>query len=145
MLRKRKQEAQAAPAEPPPLELEEDDPDALPIFDLLPPQPAEATPQPEPEPPPLAHGVHPIGIHDLTRLAVDNDGRLYWDGKPVEVNRRLIMSRKQALGASVIAVLLAIAALGAAIQGAATAHDWSCRLGWSSQYCGSAMSAKIPI
>ena len=37
--------------------------------------------------------VHAVNAMDLTRLSIDNDGRLYWDGKPVEVRRRLMMSR----------------------------------------------------
>jgi hypothetical protein len=147
--RKRKQE-QAAPLEPPP-ELE-NDPDALPVFELVPPEKAE-TEQPltmeEPlaaeERPPQGRNVHTIGIHDLTRLSIDNDGRLYWDGKPVEVSRRILMSRKQVLGATVIAVFVVIGALGAAIQGAAAARDWACRLGWTTQYCApSPNSSNIP-
>lgn len=151
--RKRKQE-QAEPAAPTP-ELEtETNPDALPVFELLPPQAAEleeaigepppaadvedALPDPvlPPEPPPRSGcNVHTIGIHDLTRLAIDNDGRLYWDGKPVEVSRRIMMSRRQILGATLIAVFVVIGAIGAAIQGAAAAHDWACRLGWSGKHC----------
>lgn len=153
--------------QPAPQELEPepvpDDPDALPIFDLLPPQTSEqppseeSLPRKEPlfheeprqveEPPPLGRNVHTIGISDLTRLAIDNDGRLYWDGKPVEVARRILLSRRQVLGASLIAVFVVIGALGAAIQGAAAARDWACRLGWSSSYCGSGQprnSSDIP-
>jgi hypothetical protein len=149
--RKRKQE-EAAPEEmfaPEPITPEpEDDPDALPVFQLVPPEPVQEEPPPEPQPPPLPQGrdVHTIGISDLTRLAIDNDGRLYWDGKPVEVSRRIQMSRRQILGATLIAAFVAIGALGAAIQGASAAHDWACRLGWSSSYCGpvSQSSSNIP-
>jgi hypothetical protein len=145
--RKRRQE-RAVPAEPAP-ELEID-PDALPVFDLLPPDTAEEAPPPEgptrqEEPRPPGRAVHTIGISDLTRLAIDNDGRLYWDGKPVEVSRRIMMSRRQILGASLIAAFVVIGALGAAIQGAAAARDWACRLGWSSKYCAPAQnSSDIP-
>jgi hypothetical protein len=79
--------------------------------------------------------VHPIGVADLSRLAIDNDGRLYWDGKPVEVRRRILMSRAQVIGAGVIGAFVAIGAIGAAIQGSAAVRDWACRLGWTTNYC----------
>lgn len=139
--------------EPDPVEVAheaETDPDALPVFALLPPQSEQqqvAEPEALEEPPPLGRNVHTIGIQDLTRLAIDSDGRLYWDGKPVEVARRILMSREQVIGASVVAAFIVIGAIGAAIQGSAAAQDWACRLGWSSKYCGSssASSSRIPI
>ena len=72
---------------------------------------------------------------DLSRLSIDRDGRLYWDGKPVETHHRLSMSRAQIVGASIVAAFVAIGALGAAIQGAVAARDWACRLGWSASAC----------
>jgi hypothetical protein len=79
--------------------------------------------------------VRPVGAMDLTRLSIDNDGRLYWDGKPVEVRRRIMMSRAQIVGASIVAAFVVIGAVGAAIQGSAAARDWACRLGWTQSYC----------
>ena len=49
---------------------------------------------------------------DLSRLSIDHDGRLYWDGKPVEVRRRILMSRAQIVGASIVAAFVVIGALG---------------------------------
>jgi hypothetical protein len=72
---------------------------------------------------------------DLSRLSIDSDGRLYWDGKPVEVRRRISMSRAQVVGAGIVAAFVAIGAIASAIQGAVTAHDWACRLGWSASFC----------
>ena len=72
---------------------------------------------------------------DLSRLSIDREGRLYWDGKPVETHHRLAMSRPQIVGASIIAAFVAIAALGGALQGSAAAHDWACRLGWTASTC----------
>lgn len=140
--RRRKQE-QAAPAAPA-LNLETEA-DALPVFDLVSPEQAAEEPPSEP-PPQQGRNVHTIGIGDLARLSIDNDGRLYWDGKPVEVSRRIMMSRKQVLGASLIAAFVVIGALGAAVQGAAAARDWACRLGWSTKYCSapSHNSSNIP-
>ncbi len=45
---------------------------------------------------------------DLSRLSIDHDGRLYWDGKPVEVRRRISMSRAQVVGASIVAAFVVI-------------------------------------
>ena len=87
---------------------------------------------------PEGRNVHTIGITDLSRLSIDRDGRLYWDGKPVEVRRRIMMSRAQILSAVVIGAFVVIGAVGAAINGTAAAIDWACRIGWTKSYCGPA-------
>ena len=81
---------------------------------------------------------------DLTRLSIDNDGRLYWDGKPVEVRRRVMMSRSQVVGASLLAFFIVAGAIGSAIQATATVHDWACRSGWASQCAAPTGSAPQP-
>jgi hypothetical protein len=115
------------------------------VFGLIPPQPAANTNAAEDSAtesafdaePAAASGrnVHTIGITDLSRLSIDNDGRLYWDGKPVEVRRRIMMSRPQIVGATFVAVFVVIGAIGAAVHGSAAALDWACRLGWATTYC----------
>ncbi|MEA3025092.1 MAG: hypothetical protein QOF91_377 [Alphaproteobacteria bacterium] len=110
------------------------------IFDLLPPKPAEAAaPQVEahvePQVEPQSRDVHMVDMTDLSRLSIDRDGRLYWDGKPVEIRRRISMSRAQVIGASIVAAFVAIGAIGSAIQGAAAARELACRLGWSVSSC----------
>ena len=107
------------------------------VFNLLPPRASESeTPEPEPEEPkPQGRNRHPVDMTDLSRLSIDRDGRLYWDGKPVEVHRRIMMSRAQIVGASIVAIFVVIGALGAALQGTVAARDWACRLGWSSNSC----------
>jgi hypothetical protein len=80
--------------------------------------------------------IHQLATADLSRLSIDNDGRLYWDGKPVEVRRRLEMTRAQMVGLGIVAVFIAIGAIGAAIQGSLALRDWGCRLGWTADYCG---------
>jgi len=79
--------------------------------------------------------LHQLATADLTRLAIDEDGKLYWDGKPVEVRRRLSLSPEQTLIAGIVAVILVIGALGAAVQGSLALRDWGCRLGWTAHYC----------
>jgi hypothetical protein len=72
--------------------------------------------------------VRPIATKEGDGLGIDNDGRLYWNGKPVEiVGRRLDLTRGQFWIAVIVAIFTAIAGIGAAAQGWAAYHDWSCR------------------
>lgn len=153
--------------EPPPPEEADTNESRREVFNLIPPRaetlekyqrPELVTPieLPEPEPSPPAatpvpaapvetgRNVHPAGAMDLARLSIDNDGRLYWDGKPVEVRRRIAMSRGQIMGATLIGVFVVISGLGAAIHGSAVAHEWGCRLGWLTSYCGPAAPTPAP-
>jgi hypothetical protein len=105
-------------------------------FALVEPPAPEPELEPEPAPAPeIGRNVHPVQAMDLTRLSIDNDGRLYWDGKPVEVRRRLMMSPAQAIGALVVGLFVMIAGIGAAVQGSATAYEWACRIGWAQSHC----------
>jgi hypothetical protein len=113
------------------------------IFELVPPQPAAepVPPLPPPaedkpyKPSPSGRSVHPIGITDLSRMAVDTEGRLYWDDRPVEVRRRILMSRPQIIAASIVSAFLIVGAIGAAIQGWAAALDLACRFGMATTHC----------
>jgi hypothetical protein len=117
------------------------------VFNLLPPDNAHeasqetrqetrsAADKPDHEPEKSSRNIHPLATADLTRLSIDNDGRLYWDGKPVEVRRRIQMSRAQAVFASIVSVFIVIGAIGAAIQGSLALRDWGCRLGWTTSHC----------
>jgi hypothetical protein len=61
-------------------------------------------------------------------LGIDNDGRLYWNGKPVEIiGRRLDLAGYQIVLATVVAVFTVIGGIGAAAQGWAAYHDWACK------------------
>ena len=102
------------------------------IFDLLPPKPTETS---KSEPEPVGSNTHPVDMTDLSRLSIDQEGRLYWDGNPVVTHQRLSMSRAQIVGASVIAVFVVIGAIGAALQGSVAARELACRFGWSASAC----------
>jgi hypothetical protein len=109
------------------------------IFSLLPPQELAAEqqePGAEPPPPdPVGRNHHPVDMTDLSRLSIDREGRLYWDGKVVETHHRFAMSRQQVIAASIVGAFVVIGAIGAALQGSAAARDWACRLGWSASAC----------
>ena len=82
-----------------------------------------------------AAGQSAVRGNDLTRVTVDDDGRLLWDGKPVVVRRKLQLSGLQKLWA----IVLVLAALLICVSGATVAairlHDWMCGANWITQYC----------
>jgi hypothetical protein len=71
--------------------------------------------------------VRPISYDELDGLGVDDNGLLHWDGKPVEVGRRIDLTWTQTIIAIAVAVFTAIGALGALAQGAVAYHDWACK------------------
>lgn len=74
---------------------------------------------------------------DLSRLSIDTNGHLYWDGKPVEVRRRVSLSPGQILAATIIGIFIIVGGIGAAINGSAAAFEWGCKLGWVRSNCTS--------
>jgi hypothetical protein len=84
---------------------------------------------------PIGKNKHPVDMTDLSRLSIDTDGQLYWDGKPVKSRREVSLSRGQLIAATVVVLMVVIGALGAAVQGLAAAHDWGCKLGWTHSNC----------
>ena len=80
-------------------------------------------------------GAATTKVSDISRLSVGNDGRLYWDGTPVVVKRRLQLSRWQTCGALIVGLAALIIAASGGIQAAITAHDWMCSAKWITSYC----------
>ena len=76
-------------------------------------------------------GVRRIGLEELDGLGVDRDGRLYWDGKPVEIiGRRLDLTRSQFAVAVIVAIATVIAALTTTVQAWTAYHDMACQVNW---------------
>jgi hypothetical protein len=72
--------------------------------------------------------VRPIAIAETSGLGIDPDGRLHWNGKPVEIiGRRLDLTRTQAVVGLVVAFFTIVGGIGAAVQGWAAYHDWACK------------------
>jgi hypothetical protein len=68
------------------------------------------------------------GWRKVDGLGIDPDGRLYWNGKPVEIiGRRLDLTWTQALFGFLVAIFTVVGGVGAAAQGWAAYHDWVCR------------------
>jgi len=77
--------------------------------------------------------VRPIAIDETNGLGIDGDGRLYWNGRPVEIiGRRLDLTKTQTGIALAVAIFTGIAALGTVAQAWTVYHDWACRIGWPS-------------
>jgi hypothetical protein len=72
--------------------------------------------------------VRPISTSEADGLGIDTDGRLHWNGKPVEIiGRRIDLTWGQFWIAVAVAVFTALAAAGTAVQAAIAYHDWACR------------------
>jgi hypothetical protein len=69
-------------------------------------------------------------VKKLDRLSVSEDGRLYWDGKPVVVRRRIQLSPWQTFGAILIGLAATLIVLSGIVQLAVAAHDGMCRAKW---------------
>lgn len=74
------------------------------------------------------HYVRPISMAEADGLGIDNEGRLHWNGKPVEIiGRRVDLTRGQNVIAWLVAAATVVAAIGAAAQGWVAYHDWACK------------------
>jgi hypothetical protein len=62
--------------------------------------------------------VRPISMSEGDGLGIDPDGRLYWNGKPVEIiGRRLDLTWTQAVAGLLVAIFTVVGGIGAAVQG----------------------------
>jgi hypothetical protein len=70
-------------------------------------------------------GVRVISMGETGGLGIDADGRLYWNGKPVEIiGRRLDLTWPQFAVAVVVAVATVVAAGATAVQAWAAYHEY---------------------
>jgi hypothetical protein len=72
---------------------------------------------------------------DVSRLSVGEDGRLYWDDKPVVIRRRILLTGWQTFAAIIVSLAALIIAASGAIHIAISAHEWMCGAKWISTYC----------
>lgn len=72
--------------------------------------------------------VRQIALSEAGGLGVDSSGRLYWNGKPVEiVGRRIDLTWTQLAVAIAVAIFTALAAAATAVQAAVAYQDWACK------------------
>ena len=75
------------------------------------------------------NGVREISMKEAGGLGIDASGRLYWNGKPVEiVGRRLDLTWSQFFVALIVAVGTVVAALATSVQAWTSYHDWACKV-----------------
>jgi hypothetical protein len=75
--------------------------------------------------------VRPIAMGEADGLGIDKDGRLYWDGKPVEIiSQRLDLTKAQAFTGALVAVFTLIAARATGVQAFTAYHEWACKVRW---------------
>jgi hypothetical protein len=74
--------------------------------------------------------VTSISLEYLALLGVDDENRLYWDGQPIEIRRRLVLTRWQKLWAAIVSVAIVIGGVGGAAQGLTASFDFGCKKGW---------------
>jgi len=62
-------------------------------------------------------GVERIGIEDLDRLGIDRENQLFWDGRRIEIHRRLDLTGVQKLAAILVTLFAILGGLGALLSG----------------------------
>lgn len=90
-------------------------------------------------------GVRPITVEQLGYIGVDSTGGLYWDGKPVEVRKRLDLSWPEKTFAIIVGLATIAGSVGAVAQGWAAAHQWSCQIGLVAAWCQAPVSSASPV
>ena len=73
-------------------------------------------------------GVQEVSMGDLSRFGVDAEKRLYFDGKPVEIRRRLDLSKSERWFAIIVGLFTILGSVGAVAQGWAAGHQWACQI-----------------
>lgn len=66
--------------------------------------------------------VREIALGEIGRLGIDRDRSLYWDGRQIEIKRRLALSDWQKTGAVLVTVFTVVGGLGSAAQGWMALH-----------------------
>jgi hypothetical protein len=76
-------------------------------------------------------GIRPIALGEADGLGIDREGRLHWDGKPVEIiGQRIDLTRTQLGLAWIVAMAAGITAVATLVQGWTAYHDWACKVDW---------------
>src|SRR5258708_28502548 len=82
---------------------------------------------PDPYKPHWPKGVRPMSWEQSEKLGVDANGHLFWDGKPVEVNQRVILTTMQKVAAVVVPIAAIFEGLGSCTQGLHATYNIGCK------------------
>lgn len=77
-------------------------------------------------PAPWPDGVAPVGVEDLDRLGIDAQDQLFWDGRRIEIRRRLDLTRLQKLAAILVTLFAVLGGIGGFFSGATDAAAFLC-------------------
>jgi hypothetical protein len=80
-------------------------------------------------------GVKTISLEKLDLLGVDENNYLYWDGKRVQIVRRITLTFWQTIGAFIVGIFAIVGAIGSFAQGWAAYNDWARRVSWMAAVC----------
>jgi hypothetical protein len=80
-------------------------------------------------PPGWPAGVNPVSLETIERLGVNDEGALFWDGKPVEVRNTLDLSLLQRIGAAIVVLATVLGGVGGLAQGITATVDFACARG----------------
>jgi hypothetical protein len=76
--------------------------------------------------------VRGISIEETGGLGIDRNGRLHWNGKPIEIiAQHLDLTRLQTVTAAAIAVCTLITAVATSVQAWTAYHEWACKAHWA--------------
>lgn len=70
--------------------------------------------------------VRQIGVGDLRRLGIDSRDQLFWDGRPVEIRRPLVLTRPQKLITAIVTVFAVLGGFGGFVSGVNNASVFLC-------------------
>lgn len=71
-------------------------------------------------------GVDPVSLEDLGRLCINRDNQLFWDGRRIEVKRRLDLSPLEKAAAVIVTVMAILGGLGGFATGFNDASEFLC-------------------
>jgi hypothetical protein len=79
-------------------------------------------------------GVVPVDVHTISKLGVDNQNHLYWDGSPIITSTSYRFTRFQKIIAICVTLATMAGAIGSAAQGWGVYNEWACKVrpGWPS-------------
>lgn len=64
-----------------------------------------------------APGIEPILLEDLGRLGIGERDQLFWDGRPIEIRRPLVLTGLQRVAAAVVTIFAILGGLGGFFSG----------------------------
>jgi len=83
----------------------------------------------QPLPKSWPQGVERITANDLNRLGINSENQLFWDGRRIEIRRRLDLTRLEKTVAAVVTVAAVLGGVGAFLSGLNDGSAYLCERG----------------